>query len=72
VSDGWKFYQDADARWRWQYVMHGRTVAQARLGHERQSSCVAEARVHGYREEGSAAAVNNPRAHEARAKGKKR
>lgn len=72
VSDGWKFYQDADELWRWQYVMHGRTVAQARVGHERESACVAEACVHGYREQATASGRKPAHAREVRAKGKKR
>ena len=74
VSDGWKIYRGSDGSWRWKYVMHGRTVAQARLGHEQYSSCVAEARVHGYREHviKSAGPRNAGLAHELRAKGKKR
>jgi hypothetical protein len=50
VSDGWQIYRDADERWRWKYIMQGRAVAQARRGHEQYSACIAEARVHGYRE----------------------
>ena len=71
VTDGWEIYQDADDRWRWKYVMQGRTVAQARVGHEREAACVAEARVHGYREDVTATRRSAP-AHEARAKGRKR
>ena len=72
MSDGWKFYRDADDRWRWKYVMHGRTVAQARVGHELEEACVAEACVHGYREQASASRSKSGHAHEVRAKGKKR
>jgi hypothetical protein len=74
LNDGWKIYRGADGAWRWKYVMHGRTVAQARLGHEQYSSCIAEARVHGYREHVTTSARTRSAspAHQLRAKGKKR
>ena len=72
MSDGWKFHQDTDGEWRWQYIMHGRTVAQARQGHKQYSACVAEARVHGYREQVTGSARRGEHAHQLRAKGKKR
>jgi hypothetical protein len=72
VSDGWQIYRDADDRWRWKYIMQGRTVAQAREAHEHYSACIAEARVHGYREHVAAGARRPTDARELRAKGKKR
>ena len=71
MSDGWKFHRDPEGDWRWKYVMHGRTVAQARQGHKQYSSCVAEASVHGYLQVG-AVSGRAEHAHEVRAKGKKR
>jgi hypothetical protein len=71
MTDGWQFHRDPDGEWRWKYIMHGRTVAQARRGYKQYSACVDEARVHGYGEHVSAASSRPARAHEVRAKGKK-
>jgi hypothetical protein len=49
TTDNWKFYQDASNRWRWKYVMQGKTVAQAYSTFERYGDCVNDARTHGYR-----------------------
>jgi hypothetical protein len=46
----WRFFQDQDARWRWKYVMNGKAVAQAYEGFADYERCVADARVHGYRD----------------------
>lgn len=54
-GDRWDFYRDENNRWRWKYIMQGRTVAQAYEAHARYADCVADAKQHGYR--------NNP-AHE--------
>jgi hypothetical protein len=51
VADGWKFYRDADDKWRWKYIMQGKSVAQAYKGFEQYPDCIADARVHGYREQ---------------------
>lgn len=74
MSDGWKFDRDPDGEWRWKYVLHGRTVARARQGHKQYSACVAEARMHGYREHVALGVRRRSpeEAHELRAKGKKR
>jgi hypothetical protein len=51
-ADRWDFYRDEDNRWRWKYIMQGRTVAQAYEAHARYADCVADAKQHGYRESG--------------------
>lgn len=48
-TDKWKFYQDRTSRWRWKYIMHGRTAAQAFNSFEQYGDCVEDARLHGYR-----------------------
>ena len=49
TADNWRFYQDATHKWRWKYVMHGRTVAQAYASYDDFEGCVKDARTHGYR-----------------------
>ena len=48
-TDKWKFYQDGGNKWRWKYIMQGKTVAQAYSSFERFGDCVDDARSHGYR-----------------------
>jgi hypothetical protein len=45
----WRFFQDADARWRWKYMMNGKAVAQAYEGFAEYADCVADAQARGYR-----------------------
>lgn len=49
-TDKWKFYQDGANKWRWRYIMQGKTVAQAYGSFDHYSDCVRNARLHGYRE----------------------
>ena len=49
-TDKWKFYQDEANKWRWKYIMQGRTVAQAYGCFDRYGDCVQNARLHGYRD----------------------
>jgi hypothetical protein len=49
-ADRWRFFRDAADKWRWQYIMQGKAVAQAYEGFAEYADCVANARAHGYRE----------------------
>jgi hypothetical protein len=49
-ADRWRFFRDTANQWRWKYIMQGKTVAQAYEGFAEYVDCVADARVHGYRE----------------------
>lgn len=49
-ADRWKFYQDDASKWRWKYIMQGKTAAQAYGSFDRYSDCVQDARLHGYRD----------------------
>lgn len=49
-TDKWEFFQDETSRWRWKYILSGRTAAQAFNSFEQYSDCVRDARLHGYRE----------------------
>jgi hypothetical protein len=49
ATDKWKFYQDEANKWRWKYIMQGRTAAQAYSSFEEYEDCVDDARTHGYR-----------------------
>ncbi|MBI3918485.1 MAG: DUF1508 domain-containing protein [Betaproteobacteria bacterium] len=49
-TDKWKFYRDEANKWRWRYIMQGRTVAQAYGSFARYGDCVQDARLHGYRD----------------------
>jgi hypothetical protein len=48
-ADKWKFYQDEANKWRWKYIMQGKTAAQAYSSFDQYSDCVQDARLHGYR-----------------------
>lgn len=47
-GNAWRFYRDDASRWRWKYVMNGKTVARAYEGFERYRDCIQDARLHGY------------------------
>ena len=51
-TDNWKFYQDGANKWRWKYIMQGKTVAHAYGSFEHYRDCIQDARVHGYRGNG--------------------
>ena len=53
-GDRWDFYRDENNRWRWKYIMQGRTVAQAYEAHSRYADCVEDAKQHGYRDNNGA------------------
>lgn len=52
LTDNWKFYQDEANKWRWKYIMQGKTAAQAYSSFDQYSDCVQDARLHGYRANG--------------------
>ena len=49
--DKWKFYQDGANKWRWRYIMQGKTAAQAYHSFDHYGDCVQDARRHGYRKD---------------------
>lgn len=46
--NAWRFYRDDASKWRWKYVMNGKTVARAYESFEQYCDCVRDARSHGY------------------------
>lgn len=48
-TGNWKFHQDSRSKWRWKYIMQGKTVAQAYSCFAQYGDCVDDARSHGYR-----------------------
>jgi hypothetical protein len=50
TTDKWKFYRDGANKWRWKYIMQGKTAARAYSSFDRYGDCVRDARRHGYRE----------------------
>ncbi len=49
MNDIWRFYTDADHRWRWQRLSAARQlIAESRAGYEIYGQCVAAAQGEGY------------------------